>query len=89
MYGFIVCDISVPQHLRADMEDYLPMFCNSMLNMNDLGPVMREYAQSNNIKVENRRLLLSGMATRDITGHETGGLLSDTRSRSHKNIPMY
>ena len=65
-FGFLVCDISVPLHLRSFMDSCPPLFSNTTLNMEDIGDVMREFATEKGIKIQNRRLLLSGMAAEEI-----------------------
>lgn len=65
-YGFLVVDINVPPHLRDMMDAFPPLFSNTTLNMDDIGDVMREYATNAGIQIQNRRLLLSGMAAREM-----------------------
>lgn len=65
-FGFIVCDIRVPQRLRSFMDRCPPIFSNTTLNMQDIGPVMREFAAERNMNIQNRRLLLSGMEAKEI-----------------------
>lgn len=66
LFGFVVCDIEVPLELRPSMNAFPPLFANHDVTMDQLSPLMRDYAISHNIKVESRRLLLSGMAAAEI-----------------------
>ena len=65
-FGFLLCDISVPVHLRSFMDSCPPLFSNTAVNMEDLGEVMKEFATEKGIKIQNRRLLLSGMQAEEI-----------------------
>ena len=65
-YGFLVVDITTPSHLRELMDTFPPIFSNTNVNMSDLGSVMRDYANDRGIKIENRRLLLSGLEAKEI-----------------------
>ena len=65
-FGFLVCDLFTPEHLKAEMESFPPLFCNHDLDIEDVGPEMREYAANYDIKVKKRRLLLSGFAASEM-----------------------
>ena len=44
LFGLIVCDIRVPEELRAHFAEMLPVFKNTTITRDDIGPFMRQYA---------------------------------------------
>ena len=65
-YGFLVVDINTPQHLRERYDSFPPLFANTNINHDDLGPLMKAYVEENNIQVKDRRYLMSGFEAREI-----------------------
>ena len=66
LYGFVLCDLYTPDQVRERLDVLPPIFANHSVSMEDIGSIMQSYARRENIKVENRRLLLSAYAARDI-----------------------
>ena len=42
LFGFIVCDAAVPDHLKKKFAQFQPIFKNEMVSIDDVGEVMRE-----------------------------------------------
>ena len=58
VFGMIVCDICVPEELREHFAEMQPVFKNISLIREDLGPLMRRYAEEHNIMSTPRRMLV-------------------------------
>ena len=44
-FGYVQCDIEVPEHLRRFFSNYPPVFKNTVASREDIGVLMREYAE--------------------------------------------
>ena len=58
LFGFIKCDVQVPQSLRKQFEEMTPIFKNTEVNLKHVGELMQEYAREHNIKDTPHRLLI-------------------------------
>ena len=58
VFGMIECDIRVPEELREYFAEMQPVFKNIRLIREDLGPFMRQYAETHNIMTIPRRMLV-------------------------------
>ena len=58
LFGFVECDVQVPQSLGKQFEEMTPIFINTEVNLKDVGEFMQEYAKEHNIKDTPRRLLI-------------------------------
>ena len=58
LFGFIKCDMQVPESLRNQFREMTPIFTNTEVNLKDIGEFMQEYAKERNIKDSPRRLLI-------------------------------
>ena len=54
----VECDIRVPENLRQHFAEMLPVFKNTTVSRDDIGPVMRQYAKDNDIMSTPRRMLV-------------------------------
>ena len=59
LFGYVQCDIEVPEHLRSYFSNFPPVFKNTVVSREDIGPLMREYAEKENIMPLPRRMLIS------------------------------
>ena len=59
LFGFVQCDIEVPEHLRDYFSNFPPMFNNTFASRDDIGSLMKQYAEKENIMVQPRRMLIS------------------------------
>ena len=59
LFGYVQCDIEVPEHLRSYFSNFPPTFKNTEVSREDIGPLMREYAEKENIMPQPRRMLIS------------------------------
>ena len=58
LFGFVECDIEVPDQLKEYFSKMTPIFKNVDVCLNDVGESMQEYAKQHNIKDVPRRLLI-------------------------------
>ena len=58
VFGMIECDICVPEELRDHFAEMQPVFKNTSLVREDLGPFMHRYAEEHNIMTIPRRMLV-------------------------------
>ena len=59
LFSYVQCDIEVPEHLQSYFSNVLPIFKNSEVSREDIGPLMREYAEKENIMPQPRGMLIS------------------------------
>ena len=58
-FGYVQCDIEFPEHLRSYFSNFPPIFKNTVVSREDIGTLMREYAEKENIMPQPRRMLIS------------------------------
>ena len=59
LFGYVQCDIEVPENLRDYFSNFLPIFKNIVVSRDDIGNLMKQYAEKENIMVQPRRMLIS------------------------------
>ena len=59
LFGCVQCDIEVPEHLRSYFSNFLPIFRNTVISKEDIGNVLREYAEKENTMAQPGRMLIS------------------------------
>ena len=59
LFGYVKCDIEVPEDLRSYFSNFPPIFKNTVVSREDIGTLMREYAEKVNIMAQPRRMLIS------------------------------
>ena len=45
LFGYVRCDIEVPENLRSNFENFSPLFENTSDSKNDIGDLMENYAE--------------------------------------------
>ena len=58
LFGFVECDIEVPDQLKEYFSEMTPIFKNVDVCLDDVGEFMQEYAKKHNIKDVPSRLLI-------------------------------
>ena len=66
LFGFLEVDIHVPDSLLSYFEGMPPLFCNTDVNYNDIGPFMQQYVKDEGLSEKPRRLLISSMKAEKI-----------------------
>ena len=59
LFGYVQCDIEVPEHLRSYISKFPPIFKIIVVSGEDIGKLMREYAEEENIMPPPRRMIIS------------------------------
>ena len=59
-FGYVQCDIEVPEHLRDFFSNFLPIFINTAVSRDVIGNRKKQYGEKKNILVQHRRMLISG-----------------------------
>ena len=66
-FGYVDCDIEVPEHLRSHFSTFPPIFKNTVVSKEDIGTLMREYAEKENTMPQPSRMLISSFILLDGT----------------------
>ena len=59
LFGYVQCDIEVPEHLRDYFSNFPLIFENTDVSRDDIGILIKQYAEKENIMVQPRRMLIS------------------------------
>ena len=59
LFGYVLCDLKVPEHLKAYFAKFLPVFKNTVVSRKDIGDLMKEYADKEGIMSQPSRMLIS------------------------------
>ena len=59
LFGYFQCDIEFPEPLRSHFWNFSPIFKNTVVSREDIGNLMREYAENEKILTQPRRMLIS------------------------------
>ena len=52
LFGYVQCDIEVPEHLRDYFSNFRPIFKNTVVSRDDIGSLMQQYAEKEIIMVQ-------------------------------------
>ena len=58
LFGMVECDVRVPEHLQDHFAEMQPIFKNTTVTRDDIGPFMRQYAEEHDIMTKPRRMLV-------------------------------
>ena len=59
LFGYVQCDIQVPEILRVYFANFPPIFKNTLVSKNDIGDLMKTYAEEGGIMSQPRKMLIS------------------------------
>ena len=59
LYGYIQCNLVVPDELKAKFSNFPPIFNNTEVGRNDIGEYMQNYAIENDLLKHPQRMLMS------------------------------
>ena len=62
LFGYIQCDIEVPEHLRDYFSNFPPTFKNTVVSRDDIGNLMKEFAEKEGIMPQPKRMLISSFS---------------------------
>ena len=49
LFGYVQCDIEVPENLRANLANFPPAFMKTLVSKNEVGDLMKTYAEEEEI----------------------------------------
>ena len=67
LFGSHQCDIKVPEHLKAYLANFPPIFKNTVVSRNDTGDLLKEYAEKERIMSQPGRMLISSFHLKNET----------------------
>ena len=59
LFGYVQCDIEVPDYLRANFANIPPIFKNTLVSKSDIGDLMKNYAEEEKLLSQPRKMLIS------------------------------
>ena len=59
LFGYVQCDIEVPEHLRDYFSNFPPKLKNTVVSRDDIGNLMKKYAQKEIIMAQPKKMLIS------------------------------
>ena len=65
LFGYVQCDIEMPEHLRDYFSNFPPIFKNTVVSRDDIGDLMKEYAEKEGIMPQPRRMLISSFISNE------------------------
>ena len=67
LFGYVQCDIEVPENLRVNFASFPPIFKNTLVSENDIGDLMKTYAEEEVIMSQPRKMLISSFTIQNGT----------------------
>ena len=67
LFGYVQCDIEVPENLRANFANFPPIFKNTLVSKNDIADLMKTYAEEEEIMSQPRKMLISSFTLQNGT----------------------
>ena len=67
LFAYVQCDIEVPEILRSKFDNFPPMFRNTLVSKNDIGGLMKTYAEAEGILSQPRKMLISSFTLQNGT----------------------
>ena len=61
LFGYVQCDIEVPENLRTNFANFPPIFKNTLVSKNDIGDLMKTYAEEEGVMSQPRKMLISSL----------------------------
>ena len=59
LFGYVQCDIEVPDELRKKFANFPPIFKNTNVGRQGIGSLMQDYAEKEGLLCQPRKLLIS------------------------------
>ena len=67
LFGYMKCDIELPENLRSKFVNYPPIFQNIFVSKNDIGDLMKNYAEEERLLSQSRKMLISSLTLQNET----------------------
>ena len=59
LFRYVQCDIEVPENLRPKINNFPPIFNNTLVSRSDIGDLIRNYAEEESLLSQIRKMLIS------------------------------
>ena len=59
LFGYVQCDIEVPEELKEKFANFPPIFKNTNVGRHDIGSLMKDYAEKEGLLSQPRKMLIS------------------------------
>ena len=59
LFGYVQCDIEVPENLRSTFVNFPPIFKNTLVSKSDIGDLMKTCAEEERFMSQSRKMLIS------------------------------
>ena len=67
LFGYVQCDIEVIENLRENFASFPPVFKDILVSKNDIGDLMKTYAEENGLMSQPRKMLISNFTLQNGT----------------------
>ena len=67
LFGYVQCDIEVLEILRSKLDNFPPIFKNTLVSKNGIGDLMKTYAEEKGILSQPRKMLISSFTLQNGT----------------------
>ena len=67
LFGYVQCDIEVPENLRANFANFPPIFKSTLVSKSDIGDLMKNYAEEERILSQPQKMLISSFTLQNGT----------------------
>ena len=67
LFGYVQCDIEVPENLRANFANFSPLFKNTLVGKIDIGDLIKPYAEEKVIMSQPQKMLISSFTLQNGT----------------------
>ena len=86
LFGYVQCDIELPENMGATFANFPPMFKNTLVRQSDIGDLMKNYAEEERLLSRPRKIMISSFTLQNGTLYcSSAVILSIFGSCSHKN----
>ena len=59
MFGYVQCEIEVPEVMRKKFANFPPIFKNANVERHNIGSMMKDYAEKKGLLCQPRKMLIS------------------------------
>ena len=67
LFGYVQCDIGVPENLRSKILNFPPIFKNTSVSKSDIGDLMKNHAEEERLLSQPRKMLISSFTLQNGT----------------------
>ena len=59
LFGYVQCDIEVPNKLKPQFANFHPLFKNTLIDRKDIGKLMKQYTEEEGLMSQPQKMLIS------------------------------